>query len=267
MRSIELIALDLDGTLIDKTLLIRPRVRDAVAAAKARGVRGCIATGRMFRAAVPFARTLEFDSPIICYQGAAIIDPNTDDVLQHKALENATVRDLIVRCKTDEKHLQLFKNDKYYVEKENEFSNLYAELSRSRPIVVASLLDEFLISPATKAVVIDHPEQTTAYLRELETGFAGRAYVTRSYPQFTELLNPHTNKGDALRFVATHLGIDLSGVMAIGDSWNDIPFLEAAGFGVAMGSAPPELRAVADTIVSDYAGDGVAEAIENYILQ
>ena len=267
MRRIELIALDLDGTLIDKTLRIRPRVREAVAAAKARGVRGCIVTGRMFRAAVGFARTLEFDSPVICYQGAAIIDPNTDDVLQHKALDNETVRDLIARCKADGKHLQLFKNDKYYVENENEFSNLYAGLSQSRPILTDSLLEEFVVSPATKAVVIDHPEQTTAYVKELEAAFAGRAYVTRSYPQFIELLHPQINKGDALGFVAAHLGIDLAAVMAVGDSWNDIPFLEAAGFAVAMGSAPAELRDVADAIVSDYAGDGVAQAIENYVLQ
>jgi hypothetical protein len=54
--------------------------------------------------------------------------------------------------------------------------------------------------------------------------------------------------------------------MAIGDSWNDAPLLEAAGFGVAMGSAPQELRAIADAVVGDVAHDGVAEAIGKYVL-
>jgi hydroxymethylpyrimidine pyrophosphatase-like HAD family hydrolase len=55
-------------------------------------------------------------------------------------------------------------------------------------------------------------------------------------------------------------------VLAIGDSWNDAPLLQAAGFGVAMGSAPPELREVADAVVADVENDGVAEAIERYVL-
>ena len=62
-------------------------------------------------------------------------------------------------------------------------------------------------------------------------------------------------------------GVALEHVLAVGDAWNDVPLLAAAGFGVAMGSAPPELRLVADAVVGDYACDGVAQAIEKYVLQ
>ncbi|MFN2529288.1 MAG: Cof-type HAD-IIB family hydrolase [Candidatus Baltobacteraceae bacterium] len=267
MRSIQLLALDLDGTLIDKKLQIQPRVKTAIATARAHGVRGCIVTGRMFRAALPFARQLMFDTPVICYQGAAIIDPESDEVLRHDSLKNETVRELIAKCKADRKHLQLFANDQYYVEEQNEFSDLYAQLSRAHPIVVEALEVQFSTSPATKAVVIDRPDAVSAYRKELETAFAGKAYVTRSCPEFIEVLNPAVNKGDALRFVAARLGIEMEAVMAVGDSWNDAPLLEAAGFGVAMGSAPAELRAVAAAVVADYDHDGVAEAVEKFVLQ
>ncbi|GAC1659598.1 MAG: Cof-type HAD-IIB family hydrolase [Vulcanimicrobiaceae bacterium] len=267
MSRFGLLALDLDGTLIDQTLVIRPRVRDAVAKARAQGVRGCIVTGRMFRAALPFARLLEFEGPVICYQGAAIIDPGSDEILQHHALDRATVGELIALCKADGKHLQLFRNDTYFVEEENAFSELYAKLSQARPIVAGSLAREFYASPATKAVIIDDPEGGEAYLPVLQMRLAGRAYVTRSYPQFIEVLDPHVNKGAALAFVAARLGVGMNEVMAVGDAWNDVPLLRAAGFGVAMGSAPAELRAVADAVVADYANDGVAEAIEKYVLQ
>jgi hydroxymethylpyrimidine pyrophosphatase-like HAD family hydrolase len=92
------------------------------------------------------------------------------------------------------------------------------------------------------------------------------AYVTRSYPEFVEILNPRVDKGEALRFVAARLGVAMDDVVAIGDSWNDAPLLEAAGFGIAMGSAPDELRRVAKAVVGDVETDGVAEALERYVL-
>jgi hypothetical protein len=93
-----------------------------------------------------------------------------------------------------------------------------------------------------------------------------RAYVTRSLPEFVEVMNANVDKGKALAIAAGYLGIEMEHVLAIGDSWNDAPLLRAAGFGVAMGSAPPELRAAADAIVADVANDGVAEAIERFVL-
>src|SRR5207302_3705077 len=83
-----LVAFDLDGTLIGEDLHVRPRVADAIAAMRALGVQGCIVTGRMYRAALPFARALGFEAPVICYQGAAVIDPLNDEVLLDVPLAN-----------------------------------------------------------------------------------------------------------------------------------------------------------------------------------
>ncbi|MBV9402878.1 MAG: HAD family phosphatase [Candidatus Eremiobacteraeota bacterium] len=263
--NVKLLAVDLDGTLVGADLQIRPRVIDAIAQARERGIYGCIVTGRMFQAALPYVRQLEFDRPVICYQGAAIVDPNSDEVLQHVALDNSLVLEISKRVLADRMHLQLYANDHFYVQEENEFSAFYARLSGVRPILVDSLLEKFRFSDATKIVVIDRPERAKSYAQTLQATFGDRAYITRSFPEFVEILSRDVDKGQALRFVAAHAGVPTEEVLAIGDSWNDVPLLRAAGFGIAMASSPPELLEVADAVVPDVAHDGVAEAIERYV--
>ena len=109
----KLVAFDLDGTLIGRDLVIRPRVRAAIAKLRAHDVVGCIVTGRMYGAAVPYARELGFTAPVVCYQGAAIVDPELDRVLRDIPLAPATVADLIDRAERDRVHLQLYRNDEY----------------------------------------------------------------------------------------------------------------------------------------------------------
>lgn len=262
----KLVAFDLDGTLIGRDLLLKPRVRDAIAKMRAAGVAGCIVTGRMYRAALPYARELAFDAPIVCYQGAAVIDPQTDAILRDIPVANDVVRSVIDTVEADRLHLQLYRNDEFYCEERNRFSELYARIANVQPVVVPSLRETFCYSPATKAIVIADEPVARSYERTLREALGDRAYVTRSLPEFVEVLNPTVDKGDALAFVAERMGIALDEVVAIGDSWNDAPLLRRAGFGVAMGSAPQELRDVAQAVVSDVAADGVAEAIERYVL-
>jgi Cof subfamily protein (haloacid dehalogenase superfamily) len=264
---IRLVAFDVDGTLVGRDLKISDTVRRSIERMKATGIAGCLVTGRMYRAALPFARELGFDAPLICYQGAAIVDPASDEVLAHAALDNRVVRELIDITQRDGVHLQLYRNDEYYCEARNRFSDLYAALSRTEPVVVASLREAFAYSPATKGVVVADAPEAAAYAQKLSATLGGRAYVTRSLPEFVEVLDPTVDKGAALRFVAAHLGVSMEQTAAIGDSWNDAPLLEAAGLGIAMGSAPQELRAVAAAVVSDLEHDGVAEAIEKYVLR
>ena len=142
-QPIQLVAFDVDGTLVGRDLTISDRVKNAVAKMRESGVAGCLVTGRMYRATVPFARTLHLDSPMICYQGAAILDPATDEVLAHSALANELVRELIGLTERDAMHLQLYRNDEYYCEARNRVLRALrvalADRARHRAVAARSL--------------------------------------------------------------------------------------------------------------------------------
>jgi len=261
-----LVALDLDGTLIDHSLVIRPRVQAAVHAVAARGIAVTIVTGRMFVASAPYAALLGIRGAIVCYQGAAIYEAATGVKLRETPLASDVALRVVERARRDGYHVQLYRDDRFYCEQYNRYAALYARLAGVEPVVVPSLADAFAGRDSTKCNIVTDPQLVARYIEVVREVCAGDAYVTRSNPEFIEVLNPHVDKGEALRFVASRAGIPMERVFAIGDSYNDIPMLEAVGFGVAMGSGPAELKAVAKAAVGDYEHDGVAEALECFVL-
>jgi Cof subfamily protein (haloacid dehalogenase superfamily) len=263
---IRLIALDLDGTLIGEDLVLRPRVIQTVTRAQAAGAQVTIVTGRMFAAARSFAQKLSIAGPIVCYQGAAIFDVATGVTLRQTPVRGDVTREVLQWANQHGVHAQCYADDKLYVEQINRFSKRYTDLARVDPVLVPSLRTTFAERPTIKIVLVDDPERSEQHLVALRSLLGDRAYLTRSHVDFVEVVDPGVNKGEALAFVAERCGVPLEETLAVGDAWNDVPLLDAAGFGVAMGSAPPELRAHADAVVADVANDGVAEAIETFVL-
>jgi Cof subfamily protein (haloacid dehalogenase superfamily) len=263
---IRLVALDLDGTLVGADLTIRPRVRDALARARERGVAVTIVTGRMLTAARPYAQELGLDGAIVCYQGAAIFNVTTGAILQMTPVRQDVTREVLAWAAARGIHAQCYADDVLYVQSINRFSKRYTDLARVEPRVVPSLAECFADRPTIKLVLVDDAGPSAQHLAELTPLLGDRAYLTRSNVDFVEVLDPNVNKGVALAFVAQQYGASLEETLAVGDAWNDLPLLQAAGIGVAMGSGPPELLAQADAVVADVAHDGVAEAVERFVL-
>jgi hypothetical protein len=261
-----LLAIDLDGTLVEPLHPVRPKVLEAVAKAVAAGVRVTIVTGRMYVGAAPLVAALGVEGPIVCYQGAVIADARTGVFERELALPNAVALRIYAAAKEHGYHVQFYADDHFYVEQRNAYADLYARISGSEPVVVASLPEAFAGRDSTKVNVVTEAERTPECAALMRRVCGDEAYVTRSNPEFVEMINPHVDKGRTLEIVAGRHGIPMERVMAIGDSYNDVPLLRAAGFGVAMGSAPPELQREADAVVGDVEHDGVAEAIARFVL-
>src|SRR5665213_3254154 len=195
---IRLVALDLDGTLVGDDLVLRPRVREAVAAAQARGVAVTIVTGRMFQAARPFARALAIDGPMVCYQGAAIFEAGTGAVLRETPVSSDVTREVLQWAHDRGVHAQCYADDTLYVEQINRFSKRYTDLARVEPVVVPSLRDAFAERPTIKIVLVDDAERADEHLAALKP-LLGAREVRVPFREAVDLFDVERVVGVALR--------------------------------------------------------------------
>ncbi len=269
---VRLLALDMDGTLFAEDLRISLRVRAAVQAAAHRGVLIATASGRIAAEGMRVVADLGLMpaqvAPLICYQGAMVYDLAAGPILA-RTLDPSTALELIDYARGLDLGVNLHTVDEMFVERPQARDQFYAEVSNLSPIRVpdlAALVRERELRPLKLVFVTEQP-RPAELADAINAAFAGRVYAARTYVTFCEVVHPLANKGAALAFVAARLDIPLAQVMAIGDNHNDVPMLRRAGVSVAMGHAAPEVKAAARYVTDSLADDGVATAIQRFILE
>ena len=261
-----LLVVDLDGTVRSRIRGITPGVRAAVAAARARGVRVCVATGRMWRSAEPWVRALGADSPAILYNGGQVLDFETGRTLYERRLAGDVAREaLALARRVAEVQPLLYAQDRVFAERRHPVADAYAVDDGLGYEVVASL-DALLEDDPHKLLIIGPSDRIDAL-----QGAVRRAglpvHAVQSEPVYLEILPPDVSKGAALLAMVETLGVRASATIAVGDNWNDLEMIEAAGLGVAMASAPEGVRARADHVCGTAEEEGVCEVIERFILR
>jgi Cof subfamily protein (haloacid dehalogenase superfamily) len=261
---VQAFACDLDGTLIGRDAVLRPRTRAAIARAQDAGVPVLVATGRMFRSAEPYLADAGIREPVVCYQGAAVVDPTTREFLMHEPLDLEVAREAIATLAERGFSPNVYVDDQLFVAEETEYSRAYSQFQHLPVTEVGDLL-AWLERPPTKLVQVADPPILETLRPVLEQQFDGRMFVTTSLPYMLELGNPAVTKGSGMAFVATMLGLDLGGVVAFGDGENDVELLDVAGFGVAVETGHPRLLAIADTTCAGPNEEGVAAVVEAFL--
>ena len=268
MGVFRLVALDLDGTTIDRELVVRPRVREAIGAVAAAGVHVSLATGRMVRTTRPFAAELDLATPLICYQGAHV-EAADGTVLYSNPTEAEAAAEITALALERGLYIQAYINDELWIAEERpELDEYRSYATVPLPVNVEPDLVAMLRETApTKLLWIADPDLLVPLLEQWSSQFKGRLSIFRSHDRFGEAASPTSSKGVALAHLAESLHIPREQVLAIGDRQNDAPMLEWAGLGLAMGNADEYARAAADEIIPPFAEDGVAYALERWILE
>jgi Cof subfamily protein (haloacid dehalogenase superfamily) len=257
------LACDLDRTLISADYVLRPRTRAALDAARAQGVRVIVVTGRMFQAVRPY---LTGPEPVVCYQGAAVVDPGRGEFLHHVPIPIELAREAIDAIQRAGHGLNCYVDDELYVEGVTPEAESYARFQHIELHVVGPLL-EWLASDPTKLVVVGNPEKLDVLGASLRASFHERLFIAKSLPFFLELAHPDVSKGSGLQFVADLLGFTREETVAFGDGENDLELVDWAGYAVAVENAHPVVKARSDFVCPSAEDEGVAQVVEAFLVR
>ena len=267
---VELIAIDLDDTLLRSDLSISAGNALALARARRAGIRVVLASGRNIHSMRRYAQELELLGPgdyMICSNGAEILHSATGRVLDERRLDPALCRQIAEAIEERGFAWQIYEEGMIHVNRPNPWAFEDSRLT-GQPTILVEDREEFFSHGLIKLVVPGEPEAISRLQAQLRSLFGGRAIILTSKPYFLELLPPGADKGSALERLAALLGLDMASTMAVGDAMNDLGMIRAAGYGCAPANAVPEVRAAA-RYVSELTNeeDAVADLVEALALR
>jgi len=265
----KLLAIDLDDTLLGEDYKISPRNLEALREVALMGIKITLATGRMFRSSLPYARQIGVELPIITYHGALIREITGEQrVLRQWGVSRDFAFEIIRLVEAEGFHVNFYHDDRIYVKENNENARYYQSIA-SVPLEIIDDLTEYLKQiqdEPTKLTVINREGLLPGLQAKLLEKYAGELSILRSRFEFLEITHKEATKGRALKFLTEKENISLSDVIAIGDNYNDVDMLQCAGLGVAMGNAPLNVQKEADFVTGTNKEDGVAQFLEKHIL-
>jgi 5-amino-6-(5-phospho-D-ribitylamino)uracil phosphatase len=263
---IRLIAIDLDGTLLTDSKKISRRTVKALASLASRGIKVVIASARPPRSVRHLYAQLRLDTWQINYNGALIWDEPGQKAIFHQPMEAEVVKKMVELARSRFKNLLVSCEimDRWYTDRHD--PNYTTETGRLfKPDVIAPLA-EFCCQPITKLLFLGDAVTMAAVESMLAEDFDEQASMVRTEPQLLQVMDRRVGKAAALKMVASHYGVPLKQVMAIGDAPNDVGMLQLAGVAVAMENADQITKDVADWIAPSNNHDGVLVALRNFGL-
>lgn len=279
MKDIKLVALDLDGTLFDNSSRISKRNLTAIRSITDKGIHVVISTGRPFEG-IPFDQIKGTGiNHAITANGSGIYEISTGKCLYENAMDEELVTPILNFLLTRDIHMDAFIGGKGYTPIQC--------VETAQKLTVPSSIKNYIITTRTRLDnILQFIHENQLKVQKMTLNFypaADGTLIDRetvrkflvSNPSITtvcggynnlEFTRADANKGVGLRKLAEILGVNPDATMAIGDTENDLAIIEAAGIGVAMGNATDAVKARADYVTTTNTKDGVAAAIEHFIL-
>ena len=267
MNKIKLIALDMDGTLLDDQKQVSKENKEMIDKAIRQGIYVIICTGRMYRSAKTYGTFFKERMPIITYNGALIRELNDGKILYHKQLREEIKSPLYTTLEKYDLRVNVYVNDYLFGKEGNDYIEDYAgytgvPYTLYSPNDLAGFMKE---NPVTKLVGIGDPEKIKELMDREKPLFEDKVYFSKSFDHFLETADISVNKGEGLKQLGKLLGIGTQEMMGIGDGLNDSEMLATVGHPVIMGNGHQDLMDKGYYLTKSNNDSGVAYAISEHI--
>lgn len=287
----KLIAMDIDGTLLDSYGNISKENIEAIKEAKKQNIEVVLTSGRMPKAMLAIASETNADNYLICGNGAMIYDVNKEKIIYNNYLPKKKLLEIIRKCEENSIYYNVYTND-VIVTKSLNYNLLYyhnenlknPEEKRIKMYItedIYSYVENYMGNDFLKITICDSDElifksiinklKLIKQVDILEVSHMSKKMIKHGSEEveiayfYTEITNENANKWTAIEKLIENLNIRREEVVAIGDNINDEQMIRNAGLGIAMGNASPYIKKIANKVVTDNNSSGVAEAIKSVL--
>lgn len=267
----KLLVLDIDGTLVGKSGSISPENKQALARALKSGVTVSLCTGRSLSGCLPLLAELSLNGSHVFYDGALVTNPSTGQEVFVQEIAVSSVSKAVSWAHEYGLDIDLYSSTRYFAEHESWSTETHREYFNTVPTFVDYTElpgKEHIIKIGAVACNAAEMDKINDFCREFRDVFSFSWVTSPSFPgtEFINIVSPRVSKGRAVTELSNHLGIPREAIIAIGDGKNDISMFTAAGFGVAMRQSPDELISVSGYVTGDVDDNGLASAVEKFLL-
>jgi hypothetical protein len=265
----KLIALDMDGTLLNSEKVISEENKQAIAKAREAGVTVVLASGRPLEGMQDKLDELNINSDkdfILYYNGSMVKNVGTNEIIHQQIIDGKSAKLVARKAKELGAYVHAFSQVHGLITPQhNPYTDIEANINglEVTEMCFDALEDDH---PVIKAMMVAEPSKLTEVIAALPKELRETFTVVQSAAYFLEFLNPSSNKGIGVAAIAEYLGIQPEEVICMGDAENDHHMLEFAGLGIAMENAMEETKKIADYITASNDNHGVARAIEKFVL-
>lgn len=263
----KLIALDLDGTLLNSDKKISQKNLDVIKKAKANGIKTVIITGRERNSlsTSPYLEELDNRELTGYYQGSLVVDEFNGEQMYACTLQKNDCGDVYNDAVKRRLNMLVYRDGGAYAETYDEYSVRYEKHNKTKITQLDSIEELVNSDENLKILITVSPGQVEKNFEYFYNKYSKRMNVVTSSKHYIEFTHKDASKGNALKFIASRYKIDKSEIIAMGDQLNDLSMINFAGMGVAMGNAVEEVKQKADFVTLSNDDDGVAFAIENIL--
>lgn len=264
----KLIAVDMDGTLLNENKEISNRCQKAIFKLKEKGKKLVIATGRPLEGVMNYIDQLKlFDENdyVVAFNGALVQGTKTKQIIFNKPLSLPAYKELFLLSQQLGVNIHALTDNSVLTPKNNPFTEIESNINQI-PIIEGKVEDIDDSTIIVKVMFIDEPKKLDEIIPQIPSWIKEKYTILRSAPYFLEFLDKSVNKGAGVSAIAKQLGIEREEIICVGDAGNDLAMIRYAGLGVAMGNAMEEVKSEADYITHTNEEDGVAYIIEKYML-